>query len=386
VILFSGINSRGEKTHRLFSSFSALNSHLVSEKVTLLSKKRVSFSSHSKTDKLLLTLLSQLRDNLSLSSSLTESLQHLAKHSPDPLCNAVFYFLYQNIQRGKGLHESFLEISIPFSSQCMQLIQQGERTNQLTAALTAIIDHLTKKEAQKKEIKKKLVYPALLLFSTVVFFHFLVLALFPSMLSLYASLGKQAPTWLQSLSSWKGLLFVLDCFIILAVLLSADTGLFNFKRRVYRLLGRMPFLQTLPMLSSRLQWLCVFSLQYSAGVSLPGSFQQATQACKHDRLKLALKQAYQKIKNGVAPSHTLSHNSLFPPDWVLTFQLGERNNNLGILCKKLIEKEKSLLLSKINFLIALIEPLTLLILGSCILFLILALYAPLLSAYSTPAA
>jgi type II secretory pathway component PulF len=383
VILFCGIQPSGKIIHQLFDNFFDLRRQLKCSTVTPLSHRKINFRTQTKVHKLFLTLLTQLRDNLSLSSLLVESLQYLEENSIDPLSRAIFSFLFRSIQEGKSFAQSLTQTPIPFSSQHIELIAQGEANNQLACVLDVIIHTLTCQFAQKNEIKKKLLYPCFLLFSSIIFFHFLLLTLFPNILSLYSSLGKSPPTWLKSLNQKKSVVFLSDGFMIGFIFLLVGNFFSNFKKRIRANFLKIPFINRIPLMNARLSWLRIFSLHILSNTPLYQSFQIATESCEYLSLRTVFSQALLKIKHGENPSQALASNPLLPADWILTFKLGERNNSLGMLCSKLIDKESRQLLLKIHSLIALLEPLTLLILGSIILFLILALYAPLLHAYST---
>lgn len=379
MIIFNGILTTGETVCHLFSSHSSLKKHTCYRQATALTQKKISFSGNAKKEKLLLQLLSQLGDNLHLSSSLAASLQFLKNNSPDLVCRAIFSDLSQTIRNGKSFFEALKKTPIAFQPSLLQLIHQGEKNHQLPKALNLVITHLEDKLAQKKEIKKKVAYPCLLSFSTLLFLHFLLLNVFPGMLSLYESLGKVAPPWLMGICHHSGFLLLADPFLVffIALFISPIT-----RGKIISIVSLLPLFKPLMLLAYRLQWLQNFSLSYAAGTALTLSFQRATKSCSHPILKRVFSQIEDKITQGESLARAFSHNPFIPPNWVLAFQLGEKNNNLNQLCGKLIQKEKKTLHSKINFLIGLIEPLTLLILGVVILFLVIALYAPLLGAYS----
>lgn len=310
-----------------------------------------------------------------LTTSLAESLDHLRKNATCALHLAIFDSLYRSIKAGKAFGEALSHLPIPFCTQKLRLIEQGEINNRLEKVFAALISTLEAKAERASQVKKKMIYPCVLLFSTLVFFHFLLLVLFPNIHSLYDSLGRPAPTWLtisgsSSLFLWGGDVAIFCLFFLLA-------------RKGGALFSKLPFFKQFPLTNSRLNWLNLFTLQIISQVPLGVAFRIATEASQHASLQAVFSQALSKIQQGVPPSQALAHNHLIPVDWTLSFQIGERNNSLGTLCQKLIQKENAQLMAKINSLITLIEPLTLLLLGGAILFLIMALYGPLLNAYSS---
>lgn len=382
MILTQLASPNGELIDCLFHDNEQAQQHSIARSQIIIHKKKLRLSP-LQIKKILLETLEQLNNHLGLQVTLAQSINHLKIHATRSCYRAIFRRIHDSIHRGKSLHQALTDIGIPFSHHHVQLIRHGEANNQLSATLNLLIDELKSELNQRKKIRKAMSYPYFLMSSCYLFIHFVLLNLMPNMLELYQNIGKSAPAWLQRLSHPIFFLSIADCLTAGIILYFLLPRFFSSKSKLKTVFYRIPIIHQFMLTKGRLNWLSGFLIEHKTHALLLTAFHTAIDCVTLPALRHALHTVCEKIRRGYSPANALQESGLFPADWILIFDVGEKNNRLNELCSQLIIQQNNLWQEKITFLISLIEPITLLLMGGIVLFLIVALYAPLLSVYSS---
>ena len=379
--LLTCVSAKGQSLYRLSRS-KAIN-ELEKKDYFVLQKKPISLGSTKQRMSLHRGLFSHLLDALGIGSSLASGVAHLKYHAPTPLLRAVFGELLNLIQQGKTLSKSISLIPIEIDDNTQALIKQGEQTNQLCMVLERLIASLDSKMQQSAFIRKKTIYPIFLLCFLILFFHFLLLELLPNTLSLYESMGRQASSLLLWLGGNWNLLLLTDTLLGAILVIGFHPRLRNIRDVVGQYFYAIPMVASLRNLHARINWLCVFILQLKANISVASAWRQATRQCPAGALNRAFASILTNIESGVPLSTAILDNPMLPAAWGEVFRVGVDNNNLSVVCERLYAQEASHYDAQISRLISWVEPGLLIIMGLAVLGVIVLLYAPILSIYSS---
>jgi general secretion pathway protein F len=380
LLLLQAVFPSGNPCNQLFRNKQDLIRTVEYSNLSVLKIKQV--NPRKTGDSFLLTFFSGLRDNIQLFHSLTTAINHLTQYVKSPLQQALYQEISVCIHDGKLLSEALSSTYLDIPLYYRSLIQHGEKNGCLFETLSHLIDHLQKKIDRTHKIRKKLIYPCLLMIFTLIFFHFLFWALLPNIKLLYLSVGKPTPNWLNHLSIWKKLLFTVDGLIATFTLGSKIPFIFRLRKKIRKLIDWIPVIKKWGLIPDQIRWLQLFTLACGSQTPLKQAFEQASQNATHEKWRLSCIETLRLISSGESLSHAVGKNRLFPPSWVLAVELGERNHNLSEQCHRLLQQEQLDLLTRIDTLIACIEPILLIGLGGLILGLVLTLYAPLLGLYA----
>jgi len=91
---------------------------------------------------------------------------------------------------------------------------------------------------------------------------------------------------------------------------------------------------------------------------------------------LAIEQAAQGVKQGTRLADELRPHHEFPPTVIVMIAVGEESGNLGKTLIRVADRYDRELDNAIRVLVSLIEPLLLLIMGSIVMFIVLAMLLP----------
>jgi type II secretory pathway component PulF len=378
-ILLQGVAACGERVYRLFPSKSQLQIELIKQSISTIKTKTIC-AKRELNDTFWLDFFSTLKNNLIAYQTIADALTPLCQQTKKPLACAIFNEVKQYIHAGKPLSIALKQLTVPIATHYIALISQGENNQCLLDALQQIINDIQIRLQYKKQWRKKLTYPCLLLCFTWGFLHFMLWVLLPNIQLLYQSIGKPT-TALTHLTHWQTGLLCLDGLLVIAVAARHRAVFIHSNHKLRQWFCHIPYWRNWLLLTHRLRWLQIFNLQYTITTPLLDALKQAHQHCTHPALRQASAQLITAVEQGKAPSHVMQQHAIFPSAWSAAFALGEKDNQLSLHCQHLANQEQADFSSRADRLLASMEPIVLASLAGLILLLILALYKPLLGLY-----
>lgn len=116
----------------------------------------------------------------------------LLKNSSDGKKYEFFSNVEKRLKMGESLGEIFEDSKI-FSKFVISSIKIAEESENLEETFTNMADYLQELENIRREVKKSLIYPIILIFTTMLVVNFLILFVVPTFIGLYASRDLELP-------------------------------------------------------------------------------------------------------------------------------------------------------------------------------------------------
>lgn len=294
----------------------------------------------------------------------------------------ILHQLQVDVSAGCALHLAFQKHPHTFNSLYCSLLQAGESAGILDKLLIRLAETLEANKRLKTKIQNALVYPACILVvasGVVVVIMVWVVPLFDEV---FRSMGAALPRPTQHLvdvsrwiASWG-----LACLILLA---GMGALLFRAHRRSHSLQLRwesitcaMPLLGTLIQSSRTAKWALTLSALLEAGIPVSEALRPAAAASGSPKLQAYAAQLIQHVQEGSGLSEAMSKSNLFPPVLAQMCAIGEETGGLASLLDKAAQLMVADLNQRIAQLTTLLEPLLMVLLGSVIGGMLIALYLP----------
>ena len=125
----------------------------------------------------------------------------------------------------------------------------------------------------------------------------------------------------------------------------------------------------------------VFSVSYDAGIPIVDCLHLAVITLENDVLKTKLNHAIVKVQQGLQVSQALKATKVVPKMLLFMIATGEQSGRLGEMLEKGVNFLDKTLDGIIDTMTKMIEPIMLLVIGSIVLVMALALYLPLFQSY-----
>jgi len=330
----------------------------------------------------LIQFLFQLEMLLRAGVPIQAILSDLRETSETPKIKILCANLYEKIDSGSTISESFAANPGIFPELVVNLVRAGEATGQLPYVLQEIVASLKWQDELASKTQQLLLYPAfvtLVVGSVVVF---LMTYLVPQIIGFVANMGGEIP--LQT----KLLIWVSDAFVkywwiivpapfalLLSALLLAKAN-FRFRRMMHAAQLRLPYVGTIikKIILARIS--DTLGLTYRTGIPVLDGLVYCHNISGNIIVQEALERARTDIANGAPISRGFSAQRLFPQLVIRMIKVGEETGDLAGSLRNISYFYNRDINDSINRVQALIEPTLTIVLGLILGWIMMAVLGP----------
>ena len=314
----------------------------------------------------------ELANLLAAGLPLSRALHLLRREASHPGARNVWSKVHDDVVGGESLADALAKWPKTFSSVYVAMVRAGEAGGFLHVVLQQIADFRTREQDLKGKVKAALVYPIVLaIFGSAVLF-FLLTWFLPKMSGIFEEFGSDLP-WLTqvivALSGWlKSYGWVLGILII--------GGLIGFKRAMSNPAGRRFFERAMlktpavGRVASRfalVRFCRMLGTLVGAGVPLVASLRVAKEAIGNQTLADTVSHAIDEVQRGSPLSKSLSANPvMFPAAVIEMISVAEETGRLDKELVRLSISYEGELDRNLRMLVALAEPLLLMLMAGLI--------------------
>jgi general secretion pathway protein F len=279
---------------------------------------------------------------------------------------------------GSSLTEAMQQAEVDWPLYLLQLASAGEMTGQLAKALAHGADQMDYQEKIAGEIKSALIYPAVLLSSGIL----ATLTIFIVVVPKFANLLKNDRVRLPDISVWvlKSGLFVKQNMPIVGIL--ALTAVLtigyllsnkNFKKALPNFAERLPFIGAWIRQTEIARWASMLQVLLENKVPLIAALELAKAGVGLKKFQDDLSVVISDIRAGISLSSALEKHDTVTPMAINLISVGERSGDLPATLKTISELYISAGRDRMKRFLILLEPLTILLMGSVIGFIMVAI-------------
>ena len=288
-----------------------------------------------------------------------------------------------NLEAGLPFYSTFMRHPKVFSQVYVNLIKAGEASGNLDTVFENLTDSLTKEKEMKNQIKSALVYPILLLCTSVFILIFLVMFALPKIAKVFIESGFQPPLFSRVVFA-VGLFFGQYGFVFLSVFI---VGLIAFvlfyknsmifKRFVASLVNEIPIIRDVVRKIALQRFASVLSSLIKAGIPLTGALEITAQAVGNVELKEALVRISREgLAKGLTVGEAFRSEPFFPKTVVNLVAISERAGHIEEVLGTLADFYTSEIDNSLKTLVSFLEPVMLLIIGFIIGVIALSIIIP----------
>jgi len=288
----------------------------------------------------------------------------------------------QNIEGGSALFEALRRYPVQFDELYCNLVRAGEASGVLDTVLDTVATYKERMEAIKKKIKKALFYPMMVL--AVVFMVCLIMLLFvvPVFAKTFQDAGAQLPAPTQLLvtasefmqSYWWIVVGLIGGSIV--ALIFAKKRSVKFAHFLDRLSLRMPVMGNIVRNSAIARFSRTLGVTFRAGVPLVEALDAVAGATGSAVYGDAVKQMRDDIAVGHQLQLSMKQTGLFPNMVVQMTAIGEESGALDTMLFKVAEFYEEEVSNAVDTLSTLLEPIIMVVLGTLVGGMVVALYLP----------
>lgn len=317
-----------------------------------------------------------------------QSITLLKTRSASSNLRNVLVDVEEKIKNGFPLSQAF-EAQGTFPKIYTASILSGEKSGALDEVLLRYVEYLKRSVGIARKLRGALAYPAFLLVAATFMVAFLTLYIVPKMSDLFKSLSanRSLPTVTLAVL-WVSNTVSANIWWMLPLILILGFGLFIWVRTesgrltIDRFLLRLPIAGTLIRQMATAQLSRSLSTLLSGGITVPDSWEIASQALNNLELRRRSQAVLPMIREGRGFTESLQQAGWMPELALDMIGIGEGSGSLREMLDEVASFYDAEAEVKLEQLTTLLEPLILLLMAGVVLAILLAIYLPIIQTIS----
>ncbi len=350
-------------------------------------KKKSSFSlglGGRISTELLAGTLTQLSDLLSNGVPLLQGLEILIQQSPNERMQTVLADIRGRISEGEQLHEAMAAHSDVFNELTLSIVRAGTEGAFLEQSLQQTAEFLERQEELNGKIRGAMAYPAFLSVAGVAVTLILIVFFVPKFADMFSELERNGtlPTatvvllWLSDvLGSVYGLLIAAG-FVGMVVGIRKWMASPRGREIVDGTKTRLPVFGPLFLNGATSRFCRILGTLLRNGVPMLKALEISSDSAGNVVLGTAIRDSAENISSGATLSEPLSDCGLIPGNVMAMISIAEEANNLEEVLTNIADGLDKKVSRQLDTMVRLIEPAMLMVMGSAVLFVIVALLLP----------
>ncbi len=329
-------------------------------------------------------LTRQLATLLSANLPLEESLASIAQRSEQKKVRSMLAAIRAKVVEGHPLAYALNLYPQVFSELYRATVHAGEQSGFLAPVLSRLADYTENSQRIRNLILKAIIYPVILTLVAILVVVALLIYVIPKVVEMFEQSQQALPALTQALINISD--FLMAYGIGIGIGLVIGIGAFRWSlRQSYALRLRWQRLFLFIPLASKLirslqsaRFMRTFAMLSGSGVPILQSLSIAGEVLSYLPMKEAVAEAALRVKEGAGIAASLEKSKLFPGFSLQLIASGEAAGELEqMLAHAAVAQERESEMM-IGVLLALFEPLLILVMGMTVLIIVLAIIAPLL--------
>lgn len=334
------------------------------------------------TDKDVSLFTRQLATMMRSGVPLLQAFDIVGRGHSNPAVGKLLLDLKSDIESGSSLSQAFRKYPLYFDALYCNLVAAGEQAGILDSLLDRLATYKEKILAIKSKIKSAMFYPVAVLVVAFVITAVIMIFVIPAFKDVFKSFGADlpAPTLL--------VIAVSDFFVSFWWLIFGTIGgglyafLESWKRSekiqmaMDRLLLRAPIFGEIVRKSVIARWTRTLSTMFAAGVPLVESLESVGGAAGNHVYKVATRQIQSEVATGTNLTTAMQNVDLFPNMVTQMVAIGEESGALDSMLGKVADFFEQEVDDAVEALSSLMEPIIMVVLGTLIGGMVVAMYLP----------
>ena len=397
---YTGIDSRGKKVKSKLEAVSLndAKSKLKAKNIiykTVQEETNISLAQISlkRKPKIKIVLLSTISRDLSMYLNAGISIVNAIKlikerYKDDKKLCTFFESINTFLDEGKNFYTALdLQKSFELPEFYKQSIKISENGGLLQSVLLELSIYLKDQDRIKKQITTALAYPIFMLVVSMFVVGFMLSFIVPKITAIFTQYDQELPL-ITSIVISLGDFFsnnydviLFTAIVLVSVFIFCMNKFYSFKFTVDKLLLKLPFIGSLIELSELSRFSYMNSILIRSGVPIVQSFNLGSNIINNFVIKKVFEQASAKVVEGDRLSKTLDSNKIYKIDssFVQSVAIGEETSELSKILSNLADLYNETSKDKISIFLVLLEPVFMLLVGSIIGFIVVAMLLPIFS-------
>lgn len=315
-----------------------------------------------------------------------ESLMFMEQEAAKKKIQKVSGILKTQIMAGSTFADTLARYPQVFGYIFIGLVKAGEEAGELEKTLGRIKDLQEKQANIKGKVIGTLMYPMFVIVLAFIIVLVMLVFVFPAFKGMFEAQDKKLPAITQFMIDagdyLKEYWFTIPLFVIAFVVFCIIVVRWQPARNILdKIVLKIPLLNQMILFSNFSNFLSVMSVSYDAGIPIVDCLHLGIVTLTNSVLKNKMSSSIVKIQQGMQVSQAFKSTGIVPKMLLFMIATGEQSGRLGDMLEKGVNFLDRTLDAIIDTMTKMIEPVMLIVIGSIVLAMALALYLPLFQSY-----
>lgn len=325
-----------------------------------------------------------------LSSGLTviKCLDVLYQQTTGKYLKSVILQVYESVQKGESLSKAMSSQDGVFPPLFLSMIAAGEVGGTLDEVMARMADQYEKENKLNNKITQALIYPIILVFLTICVVVMMLVFIVPRFMDMFKEYGGTIPAPTRILLAISGAMtnyWYIIIGVVLVIVFAWKAFLRSESGRLWwdKVKIKMPIVGKLLLVIISSRFSRTFASLYSSGIPIVQSLDIVGGVLNNKFVEEKVQEVSGNVSRGTSLSSAVRKISVFPTMLCSMLSIGEESGNLEDILKKtaaFYDEESDTAIQK---LIALIEPVMIIILAVIVCFVILSIILPIYTIYNS---
>ncbi len=312
---------------------------------------------------------------------IVQGLDVLGKQHENPAMRRTMLNVKEHVQNGGTLADALKRHPHAFDDLFVNMVAAGEAGGVLDIILERLADYLEKMASLKRQVMTAMIYPAVVVSAAVLVTAILLIFVIPTFADLFESFGSALPAptrlvinlsnfmvkhWVVIFGSLFGTLYLLRRFV------KTERG----REVIHPMLLKLPIFGGIFRKVAVARFARTLGTMLSSGVPILDALQICGKTAGNKVVEKEVGRVRVSISEGKTIAEPLDNSIIFPPMVVQMISVGESTGALDAMLQKVADFYEDEVENAVNGMKQLIEPVMILILGTLVGGLVVAMYLP----------
>ena len=345
-------------------------------------KKRRMRSGRKVTARDITVFTRQLATMMKAGVPLLQSFDIVARGHPNPSVTKLLNDIRADVETGTSLASAFRKHPLHFNGLYCNLVEAGEAAGILENILDRLAVYMEKTEAIKSKVKSALMYPTAVIIVSILVVAIIMIKVIPAFKEVFTSFGADLPAptlfviamseffvewwWAMAIFGVGGIYFFMQAW----------KRSEKVQRFMDRLLLKLPIFGEVVDKSVVARWTRTLSTMFAAGVPLVEALDSVGGAAGNYVYQSATEKIQTEVSTGTSLTAAMTNANVFPSMVLQMTAIGEESGALDHMLGKAADFYEAEVDEMVAGLSSLMEPIIIVVLGSVIGGIVVAMYLP----------
>ena len=332
-------------------------------------------------------MLTQLSTYIKAGIPLINSVRILAKQATDNNQKKILNKVVYELVVGEKFSVALEKQGKAFPTFLINMVKTSEMTGDLAGALDEMAEYYQETDASRKAMMSALIYPAVIFTAAVAAIVFIIVAVVPQFVSMFADQGADLPAITQFIINasdflqkyWWLIILILVAIIIVYRLLFKNVR--EFRKTMQTFYMHVPVIGNIIIYNEIATFTRTFASLLTHNVYITDSMDILSKITNNEVYKEIINRTMITLSKGGKISESFKGEWAFP---VVAYEMlvtGESTGQLAVMMQKVAEHFTRLHTNAVSAMKSLIEPIIIMFLAVAVGFIILSIIMPMFDLY-----